>query len=275
MEIPRFVKWAGGKLQLIEQYKPLFPRKFNQYFEPFAGSAAVAFHIIQNYNPKYVLLSDINEELINAFEVIKTDVEALISELKRHKELHVSDAKGHYYTTRAQNPHTLSQIKQAARFVYLNRTCFNGLYRVNSKGEFNVPMGSYKNPDFVQEDKLRKISQMIQHVNFKVMPFENIVNIAEKGDFVYLDPPYYPLKKTGSFTKYAKNDFLEKEQEKLAEVFKKLTEKGCYCMESNSDTEYIHNLYKEYKIHTVQATRAINSKADRRGKISEVVITNY
>ncbi len=275
LDVPRFVKWAGGKHQLLDQFEPLYPKKFNRYFEPFVGSGAVAFFILQKFKPKEILLSDINQELINAYNIIKTDVERLTVELKQHKEYHSADAKGYYYEIRKVNSKDLPELEQAARFIYLNKTCFNGLYRVNSSGKFNVPIGSYKNPDITQEDKLMKISKLLKNVKTKVMSFEKVLNHAKKDDFIYFDPPYHPLKNKKSFTTYAKNKFLEEEQKKLAEVFKKLDKRGCFVMLSNSDTEFIKELYKDYNIHFVKARRAINSKANGRGRINEVVVTNY
>lgn len=275
IDSPRFVKWAGGKQQLIEQFKPLFPKKFNNYFEPFVGSGAVAFYIIQEFNPPNVFICDINAELINAFNTIKSDAKALIVKLKQHKESHLTLREKYYYKVRSINPNRLSDLERAARFIYLNKTCFNGLYRVNSKDGFNVPMGSYKNPDIDQEEKLKRISNLLKNVTLGVMSFEKIVDIAKKEDFIYLDPPYFPLKKGKNFTTYTKNNFLEKEQKLLADIFKKLDKKGCLCMESNSDTEFIKNLYKNFNISFVRAKRLINSDAQGRGEINEAVITNY
>jgi len=274
-QIPKFVKWAGGKTQLIEQFIPLFPKKFNRYLEPFVGGGAVFFYIIQKFKPKEIIISDINEELINTYLIIRDDVERLIIELKQHREYHMAEGKKYYLTIRATNPEDLPSLEKAARFIYLNKTCFNGLYRVNSKGGFNVPMGAYKNPDIIQEEKLRIISKLLQNVAIKVMSFEKVVNLAKKGDFVYLDPPYHPLKKGKNFTTYTKNKFLENEQKVLTEVFKKLDKKGCYVMESNSETNFIKNLYSSFKIHIVQAKRMINCDGAKRGKINEYVITNY
>lgn len=274
-KIPRFVKWAGGKVQLLEQLAPLMPKKIERYFEPFVGSGAMAFFVIKNFEPKEVFLSDINKELINAYIVIKEDVENLIIELKQHKENHNSERrKEYYYEIRKVDQNSLSSLKRAARFIYLNRTCFNGLYRVNSNNQFNVPIGDYKNPNIVQEDKLREISKLLKKVRIKVMPFEKITQEAKKGDFIYFDPPYYPLKKT-SFTTYTKDNFLEEGQTLLKETFEKLDKKECLIMESNSDTKFIKDLYKHFKIHIVKARRLINSKASGRGEINEVVITNY
>jgi len=275
IQIPKFVKWAGGKGQLLGQFEPLFPKKFNRYLEPFVGGGAVFFHIIQNFKPKKIIISDVNEELINTYKIVKTDVERLIIELKQHREYHLAEGKKYYLTIRATNPNDLLSLERAARFIYLNKTCFNGLYRVNSGGGFNVPMGSYENPDIVQEERLRIVSKLLKNVTIKVMSFEKILGIAKKGDFIYFDPPYYPLKNKNSFTTYTKGAFLEKEQELLAEVFKKLDKKGCSVMLSNSDTKFIKDLYVKYNINFVQATRMINCNGDKRGKIKEVVVTNY
>jgi len=275
MNIPRFVKWAGGKHQLLAQFQSLFPKKIENYFEPFVGGGAVAFYVIQKYNPKNILLSDINEELINAYVMIKENVNELVYLLKIHKEKHMKDPKGYYYLVRDQDPAKLNNIEKAARFIYLNRTCFNGLYRVNSSGKFNVPIGSYKNPDIVQEDKLLKISELLKNVKLEVMPFDKITNYGSRGDFVYFDPPYDPLIKGKSFTTYTKSNFLNEEQILLAKVFSELDKKGCSCMLSNSDTEFITELYSKFNINKVKAKRLINSDASKRGEINEIVVRNY
>lgn len=266
-----FVKWAGGKKQLLGQLEQYFPKKFNKYFEPFIGGGAVAFHIIQNHRPEYIFVSDINEELINVYKMVQNNVESLIRELKKLKADH---NKEKYYEIRAINTKSLSPLQRASRFVYLNKTCFNGLYRVNSKGQFNVPIGSYKNPSIVNEEELREISSLLKGVDIKVMNFEEIAEHAGKNDFVYFDPPYYPLNK-GSFTTYTKGNFLEKEQESLAKVFEILDKKGCKILLSNSNTDFVKNLYKNYNINLVRANRMINSDSTKRGKINEIVVTNY
>ena len=271
-EIQTIEKWAGGKKQLLNQFKIFFPKNISRYFEPFVGGGAVAFHVIQNKKPKEIYLSDINEELINCYNVTKNNVEELIKILKEHKKQHNEE---YYYKIRSINPKTLTNLERAGRFIYLNKTCFNGLYRVNSKGEFNAPIGSYTNPAIVQEQELKEISRLLRNITIRIDSFEKITNTTKKGDFVYLDPPYYPLKKGKSFTTYTKNNFLEKEQEQLAEVFKELDKKGCSVMLSNSDTEFIKDLYKGYNINFVNARRMINCDATKRGIIKEVVITNY
>lgn len=272
VKLSSFVKWAGGKSKVIEQFTPLFPKTINRYFEPFVGSGAVFFHIAQKFKPKEIVLSDVNEELINTYNIIKTDVEELIIKLKEHKQNH---NKEHYYKIRSLDPKKLSTLERAARFIYLNKTCFNGLYRVNSKGQFNVPMGSYKNPSIFSEENLRAISKLLKNVTIKNTSFEKILPFANKDDFIYFDPPYYPLKKGKGFTTYTKDDFLEREQEKLVEVFREHDKKGCLVMLSNSDTEFIKNLYRGYTISIVKANRMINCDGKGRGKINEIVVTNY
>ncbi|MDP3916766.1 MAG: DNA adenine methylase [Nanoarchaeota archaeon] len=269
---PTFVKWAGGKKQLIEQFKQFFPQEAERYFEPFVGGGAVAFYVIQKNHLKEIYLSDINEELINCYEVIRGNVEELIDKLKQHRNNH---NKEYYYAIRELTPEILSKVERASIFIYLNKTCFNGLYRVNSKGKFNVPMGSYKNPSIFHEDDLRELSKILKNVKILKMHFEKVSEYAKKGDFIYFDPPYYPLQKGKSFTSYTKNNFSEKDQIRLAEVFRELDKKGCKVMLSNSDTKFIKELYQGYNIHIVKAKRMINCDATKRGAINEVVVTNY
>lgn len=274
------MKWAGGKRQLLPQLEPLFPREFNNYHEPFLGGGAVAFHIIQNKKPKKIFLSDINEELINVYVSVKENPEELIELLKKYRAKHKKEGKKFYLKMRKldreEDLELLSKVSRAARFIYLNRTCFNGLYRVNSSNQFNVPMGNYKNPDIVQEKNLKEISKLLQNAEIKVQSFEKILSKVKKNDFVYFDPPYYPLNKS-SFTTYTKDNFLEKEHKKLFELFVKLDEKGAKVMLSNSNAPFILELYKKYKkkMRHVDATRMINCNAEERGNVKEVVIMNY
>ena len=204
--------------------------------------------------------------------MIKHNVEELIELLSEYKESHNEET---YYKIRAMDPDKLPDIHRAARFIYLNKTCFNGLYRVNSKGRFNVPIGSYKNPAIYSEDELRGVSKMLEDVKLAVMPFQEITNHVKVGDFVYFDPPYHPLNGKQSFTTYTKDNFLEKEQKLLAETFTALNKKGCKVMLSNSDTDFIKNLYGGFKINFVKANRMINSNAAGRGAINEVLVLNY
>lgn len=270
--VPSLIKWAGGKKQLLEQFEKFFPKEIERYFEPFVGGGTVAFFLLKNHPEiKKIYLSDINEELIITYNAVKNDIDELIKLLKEFKLKH---NKEFYYEIRAQEVNKLKSVQIAARFIYLNRTCFNGLYRVNSKGGFNVPIGSYKNPAICNEEDLREISKLLQKDDVKVKQFYDSVKEAKKGDFIYFDPPYYPLNKA-SFTTYTKDNFLEKEQEKLVEVFKELDKRGCKVMLSNSDSDFIKNLYKGYHINLVRARRMINCDATKRGAVNEVVITNY
>lgn len=271
--VPSLIKWAGGKKQLLEQFEKYFPKEIERYFEPFVGGGTVAFFLLKTHPEiKKIYLSDINEELVLTYNAVKNNIDELIGLLKEFKLKH---NKEFYYEIRAEDVKKLTPVQIAARFIYLNRTCFNGLYRVNSKGQFNVPIGSYKNPTICNEEDLREISKLLQKDDIKVAQFYDSVKEAKKGDFVYFDPPYYPVTKGKSFTTYTKDNFLEKEQEKLAEVFKELDKKGCKVMLSNSDTDFIKNLYKGRNINFVKATRMINCDATKRGAINEIVITNY
>lgn len=271
--LPRpFLKWAGGKTQLIQQYQPLFPSQFENYYEPFLGGGAVFFYLFQEHSSGFrAILSDVNEELINMYRCVQTDVEDLIKELELHKAKHNSE---YYYQVRAQK--NRKPVKKAARIIYLNKTCFNGLYRENSKGEFNVPIGRYKNPTICNAELLRADSQALQGVKLEVRDFDKVLKEAKTDqDFVYFDPPYYPLSNTSQFTSYSRYNFNEEDQFRLRDVFAELASRGVKVMLSNSDCPFIRELYQEFPIHEVSAARSINSKGTHRGKISEVVVTSY
>ncbi|MCC7436510.1 DNA adenine methylase [Candidatus Nomurabacteria bacterium] len=271
-----FVKWVGGKRQLLKQFKAMNlypPERFNvkagRYFEPFVGGGAVFFDLL----PEKAYLSDLNEELIITYNVIKNNVEALIKSLKKHKY-----EKEYFLKVRTKDWKKLSEIEIASRFIFLNRTAFNGMYRVNSKGEFNVPFGKYNNPLICDAENLRKVSKALKNVEIKHQDYKAVLKKAKKGDFVYFDPPYYPVSKTASFTSYNADSFLDKEQLELRDTFVELSNRGCFVMLSNSDTPFINNIYsdiKDVRINKVQAGRAINSKSSGRGKITEVLVTNY
>jgi len=275
--IPTFVKWAGGKTQLIKQFIPLFPKKdhVKRYFEPMVGSGAVFFYIKQVYNPHYSMIFDINNDLINLYLQIRDNVDEMISLLKVHKCNHTKNPKEYYYKMREKYNNTEDKLEKSSLLLYLNKTCYNGLYRVNSKGEFNVPFGRYKNPSIVQEKKLKLVPNLLQGAIIKSMTFEKILAHTQVDDFIYFDPPYYPLSETSSFTSYQKNNFLDKEQKRLAKVFKKLDKKNCKVMLSNSDTDLIRDLYNGYNIKVVKAKRMISCKGKGRGAINELVIRNY
>lgn len=262
-----FLKWAGGKRQLISQYEPYFPARFNHYFEPFAGSAAIFFYL----RPHRATLSDSNGRLIEVYRVVRDHVEELIVGLQGH--LNEPD---YYYAVRAQDVEQLSAIERAARFIYLNKTCYNGLYRVNKKGRFNVPFGRYTKPKICDEARLRAVSALLQKTNLRVEDFEASVQTAAAGDFIYFDPPYAPLSKTSSFTAYERNGFGEQEQRRLARVVQRLTRLGVSVMLSNSSAPLTYALYDtpDYRLIPVQARRSINSQANKRGAIQELLILN-
>ena len=271
---PLFLKWAGGKLQLIEQFENLFPHNFRNYYEPFVGSGAVFFYVKSKLKPNKVILSDTNGELINCFIVVRDRTSELVELLLNHRKRH---SKEYYYAVRTIQPNRLDSVDRAARFIYLNKTCFNGLYRVNSKGQFNVPFGDYVNPSIFDKNTLFQASQLLQDVHLQVSTFEKVLDFAGKDDFVYFDPPYIPLSKTSSFTRYSKSDFTMKEQKRLSEVFRILNSRGCFVMLSNSDHALTRELYRDYEKNTVmvRAKRMINSVGSKRGAINEVVVTNY
>ena len=271
-----FVKWVGGKRQLLKQFRELnlyppecFNPESNTYFEPFVGGGAVFFDIL----PKHAELSDTNRELVITYNVIKDNVDGLIKSLKKHIY-----NKEYYLEVRAQDINELSDIEIASRFIFLNRTGFNGMYRVNKSGQFNVPFGRYKNPLICDENNLRKVSEALQEITITHRDYKDVLKLAKIGDFIYFDPPYYPLNPTSSFTAYTAKGFFEKEQIELRDTFVKLHERGCFVMLSNSDTSFINELYSGLEgvsVNKIIAGRAINSKGSKRGKINEVLITNY
>lgn len=265
-----FLKWAGGKSQLLSSFDRHFPDKFNRYFEPFLGGGAVFFHLYNTRPPFTAFLSDYNEELVNAYQIVREEMDALSESLSRHK-----NESDYFYEVRSQDVSALSPVERASRLIYLNKTCFNGLYRVNSKGQFNVPFGSYKNPRMCDPDNLRAVSEALTRADIACGGFESIVKRARKGDLVYFDPPYQPISTTSSFTGYTKTSFTGKDQERLADVARQLKRKGCHVILSNSDNDFIRDLYPEFTIHTVLASRAINCRGERRGKVSELLITSH
>jgi DNA adenine methylase len=272
-----FLKWAGGKSQLLDQYEPYFPKEpLRGYYEPFVGSGAVFFHLRGRNLFQTHYLSEINVELLNCYRTVRDRVEDLLRILADHKAHHGHD---HYYFVRNRDRDSMwghaSPVERAARMIYLNKTCYNGLWRVNHQGHFNVPMGSYKDPDIVNEARLRAASGALQGVELAVEDFELVIKRAGPGDFVYFDPPYYPLSDTSNFTSYSREDFGEYEQRKLALVFEELDRRGVRVMLSNSDTPFVRALYADYRIETVTARRMINSAKAKRGAISEIVVLNH
>ncbi len=271
-----FLKWAGGKGQLLDQYEALFPQeRVRTYFEPFLGSGAVFFYLRGRDLADRYCLSEINEELINVYRAVRDEVEALIELLTRHRDRH---GREHYYAVRAMDRNDLgrhSPVERAARMIYLNKTCYNGLWRVNSKGHFNVPLGRYKKPPILDEARLRAASAALQGVELAVRDFDEGVADAQAGDFIYFDPPYVPLSDTANFTSYSKRTFGEAEQRALAQTFRNVDQRGCRVMLSNADAPLVHDLYDGFRIVRVRARRAINTDARKRGPIHEVVVLNY
>lgn len=272
-----FLKWAGGKSQLLTQYAQYFPtRTSGTYHEPFLGSGAVFFYLQGRNLFRRYLLSDANSELVNLFIVVRDKSEELLHLLREHKEQH---SREYYYKIREMdrdnNWKEMEDVVRAARMLYLNKTCYNGLWRVNSQGYFNVPMGQYKNPDIYNPERIRRASKALQGVYIEERSFETVLDYAQKGDFVYFDPPYVPLSSTSNFTEYSPDSFSLEDQTRLAIVYSQLHDLGCLVMLSNSDTKLVRNLYRGFHIRRVEARRAINSKPGRRGVIHEVVIMNY
>lgn len=267
------VKWVGGKRQLLNEITPLLPKRITSYCEPFLGGGAVLFSI----QPSKAIVNDLNTDLITVYEVIRDDVEALIDSLKKH-----DNTSDYFYSIRDLDRNkikyqALSKIERASRLIYLNKTCFNGLFRVNSSGEFNSPFGHYKNPNIVNEPVLRAVNKYFNanSITFLSEDFEETLKRVGNGGFVYLDPPYDPVSDTANFTGYNKGGFDRGEQVRLKHCCDDLTQRGIKFMLSNSATEFIKDLYNEYRITTVKATRAINSDANKRGAIEEVLIRNY
>lgn len=269
-----FLKWAGGKRQLVNEITKYVPKKYKTYYEPFVGGGAILFAL----KPKKAIINDINFELMNVYEVVRDDVDLLVKDLKKHK-----NDKEYYYKIREldrkKEYNSLPDYIKASRIIYLNKTCYNGLFRVNKKGYFNVPFGKYKNPDIINEEVLRAVSKYLNESKIKILntDFVDALNGITKDDFVYLDPPYDPISVSASFTSYNLNGFDKNEQKRLKKICDKLHEKGCKFLLSNSATPFIKKLYKEkdYYIEIVQANRSINSNPSLRGKIDEVLVRNY
>lgn len=269
------VPWVGGKRQLIPKLMEYKPETFNKYYEPFIGGGAFLFAL----QPDNFVINDYNEELINMYKVIKTSTNELLEVLKKPQS---NNTKEYYLEIRAldrdfEKFSKMSNIERAARLIYMLKVDFNGLYRVNKKGQFNVPYGRYKNPKIADKNTLFAAKEFFNNTKNEIISgdFEKAVKTAKKSDFVYFDPPYIPLTETADFTSYTSKGFSMGDQVRLKEVFFELANKGVNVMLSNSDTPITRELYKDVNIHEVQATRAINSVANKRGKIDELIITSY
>ena len=271
-----FLKWAGGKRQLLTEIIKQLPESMDTYYEPFAGAGAVFFAL----QPRKAIINDCNIQLMLTYNAIRENVEEVILALKNHER---KNTEQYYYEIRNldRDPaqfSVLSKTEKAARIIYLNKTCYNGLYRVNAKDNFNVPYGKYKNPGICEEALLRRVSEYLNYNEVTIMndDFEQAVSQADKDSFIYFDPPYHSPKKN-NFTGYQPDGFDEKEQERLRNVLLKLTKRGVRCLLSNSDTAFIRELYNGdfFDIVSVQAIRAINSDSAGRGKVNEVLIKNW
>lgn len=295
-KIRPFVKWAGGKGSLIPQLNNFYPYELKngiieRYIEPFVGGGAVLIDILQKYDVQEAYAFDINIDLINSYNVIKNNVEDLITNLKQmeteYLQLEQEERKNYFYNKRDEyNNYRLEGIEQniqrAAQFIYLNRTCFNGLYRVNKAGKFNVPMGNYKNPTICDEENLRNLSELIQNVQFQYGDYRRSMEYVTENTFVYFDPPYRPLNVTSGFTSYTKEDFNDENQKELAEFYRELNEQNVKLMLSNSNPKntnkedtFFDNIYQGFNIDEIYASRMINANSKGRGKISEILVTNY
>lgn len=296
-----FLKWAGGKGQLLEQMSRYFPEQFGisnikRYVEPFIGGGAIFFYIAQVSYIQEFFISDVNEELILVYQTIQRDVEGLIDHLTKFQQqyfqLDVEQQKELFYRVRSEFNVSRSTINffkyhpewtlRAAQLIFLNRTCYNGLFRVNSKSEFNVPFGRYKNPRICDKENLRATSQVLQGVEIYSGDFFECQSFVDADTFVYFDPPYRPISKTASFTSYSSYDFDDEAQKRLAQLFRELDKKGAKLMLSNSDPknenlndDFFDKLYEGFRINRVMAARMINCDATKRGPINELVITNY
>ena len=269
--ITPILKWVGGKRQLLSEIMPLINKNCSTYVEPFIGGGAVFFDL----QPKKAIINDYNEELINVYKVVRDSVDELIAVLEVHEQ---NNSEEYFYNVRAldrtEEFEKMSDIEKAARILYLNKTCYNGLYRVNSAGQFNSPYGKYKNPKIVNSTTLKAMSNYLNKNKIEIRQgdYKEILKGLRKGAFVYLDPPYMPISSSSSFTGYTENGFGYKQQVELKEECDKLKKKGISFLQSNSDCPEIRDLYKDYKIITVQARRSINSNAQKRGEINEVLI---
>lgn len=285
-----FLKWAGGKKQLIDvirQYYP-FSQAITKYAEPFVGGGAILFDILNNFNLKQIYISDINPNLIQTYVCIRDNLHELLEALKKYQNEYIplsTENRKIYYNEKRRlfnNKTKLSDIENASLLIFLNKTCFNGLYRVNKKGEFNVPMGTYKNPAIYDEKNLYFVSQKLQHIEISCADFTDSFDFIDNQTFVYFDPPYRPLSQTASFTSYTENEFDDTAQKKLAQFIEKIDRKGAKFLLSNSDPKnlnendiFFEKLYSNYNIKRTKAARMINCKCEERGTITELLISNF
>ncbi|MEL7368836.1 MAG: DNA adenine methylase [Myxococcota bacterium] len=265
-----FLKWAGGKTQLLAHILPALPGRMNTYYEPFIGGGAVFFALANARRFRRAVISDANADLVEVYRTVRNRVEDLIDVLHGHAA-YATDSD-YYYEVRGWDVTDRSPVERAARLIFLNRTCFNGLYRVNKQGRFNVPFGRYKKPRVVNEEGLRSASLALQRATIRQGDFETTTRDAKAGDAVYFDPPYVPLSDSSSFTSYHKSAFGPQEHDRLLDVYLDCMQRGVASVLSNSDCPETRKLYRGLRIKTVQASRAINSVASKRGRINEVLV---
>lgn len=276
-EAQPFLKWVGGKAQLLPQLDRIFPSEVVRYFEPFVGGGAVFFHLKHRFPRMVAHLRDSNPELINTYRAVQKFPAELMRRLDQHANRYAAEGADYFYLVRSEH-HLMGDeakiVERAARMIFLNKTCFNGLWRVNASGKFNVPVGSNKNPRLYNEENVLAASHALGGVDLAVQDFRETLSKVGRGDFAYIDPPYYPVSATANFTSYAKEDFGQGEQCELHALFAEAARRGARLMLSNSDTPFIRKLYADFQIHTVQARRAINCDGSKRGHVNEVVVTN-
>lgn len=272
-EAQPFLKWVGGKAQLLQQFDRLFPRQIDRYFEPFIGGGAVFFHLKHRFPQLRARVCDINAELINTYQAVRNFPSELMTRLDDHLTHYNLDRDRYYYFVRSRHhlPPT-EVVERAARMIFLNKTCFNGLWRVNARGEFNVPIGSHQNPALYNRQNMLAASGALQGVELEVRDFRDTLMETRAGDFVYVDPPYVPVSQTANFTSYAKEDFGIAEQQELAAQFAEAAQRGVRLMLSNSDVPVVREMYRGFTIHTVSARRAINRDGAKRGAVNEVLV---
>ena len=272
-----FVKWVGGKRQLMQELENNFPKQFDAYHEPFLGGGAVMFNLLSKKPKLPCNVSDFNADLILAYVTIRDKVGKLIESLEDHSKNYQKNSTEYYYQVRTQEPK--QQIEKVSRLIFLNRTCFNGLYRVNKKGKFNVPLGRYTNPNIVNKENLITVSKILRSDKIKIScrGFEAVLDDAKKGDLVYFDPPYQPISNTANFTSYTHRDFTEDDLEKLVDLANQLNSKGCHVLLSNSNSKIVKDYFSEkhWSISEISANRAINSNSKKRTGHKEIIIKNY
>lgn len=285
-----FLKWVGGKTQLLNVIREKYPQEIEEYCEPFVGGGAVLFDVLDNYKPKKVLINDINSELINTYIQVRDNINNIINSLLEIQDLYWNmnkeEQKSFYYKKRNEFNEYIEKkkysVEMAILFLFLNKTCFNGLYRVNKDGKFNVPIGSYKKPIICDVENLRKVSELLKRVTITCGDYKECINFINNKTFVYIDPPYRPLNRTSSFTSYSNIEFCDEQQIGLSEFVKKISNLGAKVLVSNSDPKNINSddnffddLYKSFTINRISASRMINSDAKKRNKINELLISNY